>query len=142
MLVRTRVSLEISHTLSNAADFLRIDSFPGPNYKTTSKDEFDDHSYHMSLCIDDSIAAYSRLTPGPNAVFNTWTHGKSELPNDTLSIDLGRVFVNTDYKGLGLFNYILLQSCLISYYIGFEKINGTYIPEEKFVKRNFMILVL
>jgi predicted GNAT family N-acyltransferase len=124
------ISIEISRTVANEADLLRMFAFPGENYKITSEDNFDCNSLHITICIDKSIVAYARLTPGPNSVFHSWTQGKCSLPNDNESIDLGRMLVNGKFRGLGLLNLLLIESCLQSYLLGFKKINGTHIPEE------------
>ena len=126
--------VELTSVLSNEADLSRIHAFPGDNYKVTSIDSFDARSFHMTIKFDNSIAAYARLTPGPNAVFHEWTQGQSSLPNEIFTIDLGRVLVNPRFQGLGLSKWIMIECSLFASTIGFKVINGTYMPEHDLMK--------
>jgi predicted GNAT family N-acyltransferase len=130
------LSYRLTKDLSSEVDLLRMLAFPGKNYSITSKDKFDDTCLHVSIELNGDTAAYARLTSGPNSVFYTWTNGKSSLPNDKDTIDLGRVLVNPKYRGLGLFNWILIEACILSKKLGYAKINGTYIPTQDHIKKS------
>lgn len=131
----TGFSIGLTTRLSAEMDLLRMISFPARNKQKTSEDEFDMLSFHLTISIDNDIAGYCRLTPGPNSVFHTWTNGLSELPNTTNSIDAGRLLIAPRYRGYNLLPLLLVEICIHCHLLGFKQINGTYIPGHSVIER-------
>jgi hypothetical protein len=78
------------------------------------------------------LAAYARLTAGPNAVFETWTGGKAKIPTGRDAIDLGRCAVGSDFRGLGLLRLLCVEGLLAAEQRGFRYVVGAVIPGEPF----------
>lgn len=78
--------------------------------------------------VESDLAAYARLTPGPMAVFETWTRGKASIPTGPNIIDLGRCLVAPQFRGLDLMMLVCLEALLISSRIGYDVVVGSVIP--------------
>ena len=52
----------------------------------------------IAVRIDNRIAAYGRLTPGPDSVFEKWTRGKASIPTGRHVMDLGRCLASPDFS--------------------------------------------
>jgi hypothetical protein len=130
----TEIAVHISRTLPQEADQLRMQAFPGNYPDGSTADQFDHRSMHVYITIAGHIAAYIRMTPGPDAVFRSWTKGTSALPNDDRTMDIGRILVSPRYQGWGLAKLVMLESLLHTSAWGLDKINGTYEPENELMK--------
>jgi hypothetical protein len=121
--------LQLTHreTFDEHLDALRKQCFPGP-YRESSRDEFDQRSTHAIINIDGELSAAGRLTPGPNAVFESWTNGHAEIPTGPRVIDLGRCMVSANFRGLDLFRLICLQGFEIAVQRRFTYVVGAVIP--------------
>lgn len=112
-------------------DQLRQICFPSIVPVVTAKDEFDERSQHIIVQIQGKVAAYGRLTPGPNAVFEKWMRGKATIPTGTNTIDLSRCLVSPDYRGLGLLDLVFLAGLNVANEQGYHYVVGSVIPHEK-----------
>ncbi len=125
------VQVLVQDVFNSEIDKLRQNAFPSVKPVDTSYDEFDGRSKHIVIKIDNVIAAYGRLTPGPNAVFENWTHGKAEIPTGEDVVDLGRCLVNSRFNGLGLLTLVFLAGVNYAKENGFKYVVGSVIPHEK-----------
>ena len=122
--------LQILHTTNfdEEMDRLRMESFPGVYKRSTSLEEFDSRSWFPLIYIDNELAAYGRLTPGPSSVFEVWTQGKAEIPTGTDVVDLGRCMVSPKFRGHDLFQVVCLEAFLVASKLGYRQIVGAVIP--------------
>ena len=77
-----QINLRIQHTrvFDSEMDALRMECFQGRYDSGTSRDEFDSRRWYVVVYLDNELAAFDRLTPVPNAVFEAWTQGAAEFP--------------------------------------------------------------
>ncbi|MBL0941232.1 MAG: hypothetical protein IBJ00_00650 [Alphaproteobacteria bacterium] len=107
-------------------DQLRVQCFPTYKNKSTSRDQFDERSKHIVVFVNNIIAAYGRLTPGPNAVFESWTQGRAQIPTGEDIIDLGRCCVSPLYRGTLLYETIILRGFQYAEDNKFKYVAGGY----------------
>lgn len=112
-------------------DRLRQVCFPGPATVESSRDQFDARSIYPVARIDGQIAAYGRLTAGPNAVFETWTAGAADIPTGPKVADFGRCLVAPNHRGLDLITLVCLEGLLLAAELGFRQVVGAVIPGRK-----------
>jgi predicted GNAT family N-acyltransferase len=112
-------------------DRLRALCFPGSDPARSSRDEFDSRSIYVVNEIHGELAAYGRLTPGPRAVFETWSRGIAEIPTGPNIADLGRCMIAPAYRGLDLITLICLDGLLLAAEMGFERVVGAVVPGRK-----------
>ncbi|MBL0941235.1 MAG: hypothetical protein IBJ00_00665 [Alphaproteobacteria bacterium] len=98
---------------------------------STARDIFDERSKHITVMIKGEIAAYGRLTPGPNSVFETISHGKARIPTGQDVIDFGKALVNPKYRGKNLFKVIILSGFQFAKYNSYHSIVGSYRIDSK-----------
>lgn len=129
----------IEHIFTQEMDDLRTQCFPPASPMPSSQDEFDSKSLHMTLRINGVIAAYVRLTPGPNAVFEKWTQGKAKIPTGKEVIDIGRVLVNPLYRGINLFEPICTSALIYANKAGFKYAVGAFRVGRKLITGGYKI---
>ena len=125
------VRVSVQNILTQEMDKLRQHCFPSAKPMHTSLDEFDSKSQHIVITIQDTLAAYGRLTAGPAAVFEKWTQGRANIPTGKEVIDLGRCLVNPKFRGLGLLELVILTGLMRANDQGYQHVVGTYVPGEK-----------
>ena len=127
------VSVMVSRTphFSDEMDLLRSVCFPGSDPSRSSRDEFDSRSIYIVNEIEGSLAAYGRLTPGPHAVFETWSRGAARIPTGPNVADLGRCMVAPEHRGLDLITLVCLDGLLLAREMGFECVVGAVVPGRK-----------
>jgi predicted GNAT family N-acyltransferase len=112
---------------------LRQLCYPAEYKKGECEDAFDAKSTHVVVRLDKQLLAYGRLTPGPEAVFYTWTKGKAQLPYGADSIDLGRCMVHPDFRRNNLFELICIVAMQYASSQGFNYINGAVVEGSPWV---------
>lgn len=122
---------EVSSYISDEVSKLRIECFPDMQGET-ALDQFDSCSQHFTFKINESIIAYGRLTPGPNAVLARWSQGKADIPLGKDVIDLGRCLVNPNYRGMNLYKLLCAKAIRYADLLGFNKVVGAFEPGRKF----------
>lgn len=128
----TPIKITYESQLTPEMDQLRLSCFAGSIKLMTSRDVFDDRSLHVTARVgSETIAAYGRMTPGPNAVFENWTYNKAQIPTGRNVLDLGRCLVNPDYRGLGLFDIICIAALLYAKDKDYKYVVGSYVPGTK-----------
>lgn len=122
--------LQIRHQreFTDEMDELRKSCFPGRNVPETSRDPFDDRSTHAVLTLEGVLVAMGRLTHGPGAVFKSWSHGKADIPDRPDTVDLGRVAVSPEFRGLDLSRLLMSHILPRCRERGFAAVNGAVRP--------------
>jgi hypothetical protein len=130
-------TMEILHTRELDADMdqLRLICFPPVNGIDSTRDEFDARSWFPTVRIDTKVAAYGRLTLGPNAVFETWSRGTAKIPTGKEVADLGRCMVDPEFRGIDLITFVCLDSMLLAAKLGCRQVVGAVIPNRRLVDR-------
>lgn len=122
------LGMAVSEVFTEQMDRLRCLCFPEPDGLASSHDEFDSRSLHVVAMVENDLAAYGRLTPGPRSVFETWTRGKASIPTGPNVVDLGRCLVAPQYRGLDLMMLVCLEALLLSSKIGYDVVVGSVVP--------------
>ena len=125
------LAISATRAFDSEMDRLRQVCFPGPVPVESSRDQFDARSIYPVVRIDGQIAAYGRLTAGPNAVFETWTGGAADIPTGPEVADLGRCLVAPVHRGLDLITLVCLEGLLLAAELGFKQVVGAVIPGRK-----------
>lgn len=125
--MKFEISIEDKHC-SEMGELLSMCYGKGKFLPDTVVDDFDTRSQFIVVRLQEKLVAYGRLTPGPDSVFYSWTRATAELPNSSVSIDLGRCMVNPEYRGYDLLRVICLLGFLIAKEDGFHFINGASVP--------------
>lgn len=124
------ISVQIQDQFTPEIDQIRQLCFPAKKLANRAKDLFDDKSKHIVVMLDHDIAAYGRLTPGPNAVFEDWTHGQANIPVGEQVIDLGRCLVSPQYRGQGLLELVVIAALIYAKEAHFKFMVGIVNPAE------------
>ena len=119
--------------LTAEMESLRREGNPPPPPRSDAADEFEGRSVHVCYRVDDGLAAMTRLTAGPKAMFETWTAGAAEIPTGSEVVDLNRVVVAVRFRGLGLFRLVMVDSLLRSVEKGFVSVVGATKPGREIV---------
>lgn len=126
-----RIEFAFTDVLTDDVDRLRMLCFPAAPTLSSSRDAFDARSTHVLVLVDHAVAAYGRLTPGPMAVFESWTKGVAQIPTGPAVADLGRCLVAPRFRGLGMFSLVCLQSLMFAAERGFTNVVGAVIPGQR-----------
>lgn len=126
------LTISLEGEFTNEVDRLRCSCFPGNYVGDTSEDPFDSRSQHILIRSGDDLAACARLTPGPDAVFETWTRGRAAIPTGPDVADLGRCAVGPEFRGSGLLRLLCVEGLLAAERGGFCQVVGAVIPGEPF----------
>jgi GNAT superfamily N-acetyltransferase len=102
--------------------------FAGQGIGDCARDAWDDRSDHVEIRRDRELAAYARLTLGPNGFFATWTQGEARIPTGPDVADLGRCFVVPEFRGLGLMRVICLEALSRAEDRGCRAVVGGVVP--------------
>lgn len=116
-------------------EILRRECFPGSYPSGSSQEPFDYTSTHVCIRIDEELAAYIRLTGGPDAVYKTWSNGTAPVPSGKNCADLTRCFVNRKFRKLGLMTLVCLEGLVAASEHGFEFAIGSVLPGMPFQKQ-------
>lgn len=117
-----------SKDLDKAADRLRLECFPPAGPVETSRDEFDGRSVHVTIWVDKAIAAYGRLTAGPQSVLEGWTRGAAQVPTGAHVVDYSRGCVAPAYRRRGVFQLLCVDILLAASASGFQQMVASVIP--------------
>lgn len=126
------IEVERTNSWSYAVERIRRACFPGDYPSGTAMERFDVRSTHIVARVQGHLAAYARLTPGPDSVFEAWTRGAARIPTGERVVDLSRCAVAAGHRGLGLLRLITVESLLAAEEAGFEQAVGSVIPSEPF----------
>ena len=122
------LTLHISAAVPDDVLAARAACFPGPTAGQSATDPFDDRSIHVMIRETTRLAAYGRLTLGPPGVFRTWSCRAAEIPEGPEVADLGRCFVQLDYRRLELLRLVCLEALTYSHKRSIRVVNGAHIP--------------
>jgi hypothetical protein len=113
------VRVHRSPQLSQEIEELRRVGFP-QNYsgEVSTRDRFDERSTNIHVTVDGAVAACGRLTRGPDAVFGTWSRSAGTFPRDQSTGDVNRCIVAPPYRGLGLFELVVIEALLVAHELG------------------------
>ncbi|WP_439516356.1 hypothetical protein [Sediminibacterium sp.] len=90
----------------------------------STREVYDENSFHLVFYIDGKFAGYTRLTPCPYNYMNHTSKSKIEIPNDDYTFEMGRTFVLPEFRGIKLVSLILLVGLHISETLGYKKAIG------------------
>jgi predicted GNAT family N-acyltransferase len=121
-----KVQITVQDHLTEEMDQLRLQCFPPTSQQLTSRDAWDERSKHITVVIDGQIAAYLRLTPGPNAVLENWTQGRAQIPTGKEVIDAGRALVAPAYRGHQIYEAVVLKAFQWAEENDFKYVVGAY----------------
>jgi hypothetical protein len=122
------ITLHVSESVPDDVLAARAVQFPGPSTAKCVSDAFDERSIHLMIWEASQLAAYGRLTLGPPGVFRTWSHGAAQIPEGRDVADLGRCFVQPDYRRLELLRLMCLEGLTYALTCSMRVVNGAYIP--------------
>ena len=126
------LQLSYLEVFSADIDQLRMECFPGCYPDGTAKDEFDDRSLHLTARIDKKLAAYMRLTPGPNAYFESVHRQRGNVPTGANVVDFNRAMVAPADRGNALFELLVIEGLMFACDKGFRKVVGASSPSRGF----------
>jgi predicted GNAT family N-acyltransferase len=109
-----------------------MECFPASYPTGSAKDDFDDRSTHVIVRVDEHLAAYGRLTPGPGAYFENVTRKLAIIPTGPNVVDFGRVMVAPARRGHDLFELILIEGMILAADMGFPAVVGSLRPDRRF----------
>jgi hypothetical protein len=121
------------HRFTAEMEALRREGNPPQPPRSDAADEFEGRSVHVCYRVDSTLAAMTRLTAGPKAMFEMWTAGAAEIPTGPDVVDLNRVVVAVRFRGLGLFRLVMVDSLLRSVQRGFVSVVGATKPGREIV---------
>jgi hypothetical protein len=110
---------------------LRREGFPPQSSVQFTFDEFDGRSSHVCHWSGEMLIGMIRLTPGPDSMFERWTARKAVIPVGADVVDLNRVVVATQYRRMGVFKLIMLDSLLRAATGGFNAVVGATKPRRE-----------
>lgn len=90
----------------------------------SSKEIFDDKSFHLQMMIDGTLAAYTRLTPCPHNYMNRCKKEDVAIPCDDDTMEMGRTIVLPEFRGKKLVNTILLVGLRVADVMGYKQVIG------------------
>jgi hypothetical protein len=99
-------------------------------------DEFDAHSYHLSVAIDGTLVGLIRTTPASPSVLQAWSEGRAPLPHGPSVAEITRGVVAAPARGLGVYSLGMLETVLRLRALGV--ICATAAVEPDFVGRRFL----
>jgi hypothetical protein len=134
----TNLKISLANELTEEMDRLRSVCFPSRSL-ASSRDVFDSKSYYPVIEVRGELAAFGRLTPGPQSVFETWTHGKAQIPTGPDVIDLGRCMVAPKFRQLDLITLLCVEGFLIGAEKNFRAVVGAVKPGRKLANRLYAI---
>lgn len=126
-------NLEIifSRDFNAEIDRMRMECFPGSYPAGTGKDRFDDRAVHVGVYIEKRLGAYIRMIPGPDGYF-VHTRRSREVPHGIDVIDLSRAMVAAEFRGLALFELVIVNGLNWAFENNFAVALGGSRPDRKF----------
>jgi hypothetical protein len=126
--------LELLHarTFDSEMNLLRCRCFAGTYPSGNAKDDFDDRSVHVITRVEGNLAAYGRLTPGPDSWYAAISKGRAPKPSGPNVIEFTRVMVAPAHRGHDQFELILVEGLLWACDHNFDVVVGSSRPERRF----------
>jgi hypothetical protein len=76
----------------------------------TSRDDFDNHSSHVTLSVGGELAGMVRVTRRPPSVLSAWAIGTHHLPNGGGIFEATRGVVARRWRGMSLYKLLMVEA--------------------------------
>jgi enoyl-CoA hydratase/carnithine racemase/GNAT superfamily N-acetyltransferase len=123
------LSFELSEKFTPEMDALRRTFSDNQWTNGTSEDEFDSDSFHLVARVDSEIVGMVRITFQPRSPLLAWAKSKHFVPKNFGNVEATRAVVAPDWRGHGIFKWIMASLVVWCHRNEVGKIIGVIEPD-------------
>jgi hypothetical protein len=133
------IHIEVRNNFSPAMELLRREYADSAWPSSTSEDEFDQHSVHITASVDGDLAGMVRLTRRPVSVLSAWAIGPHHLPEGNDIMEATRGVVARRWRGMDLYKVMMAEVTRYCRHRGASRVVGVIASE--FPLRGFLATI-